>query len=71
MALQKLQVNLDERLILEVDAYADALHINRTAAVSVLLTRALQAENFTTDFSRFMDAYEAEKAAQGGEFLAK
>lgn len=71
MALQKLQVNLDERLIREVDAYADLLHVNRTAAVAVLLTRALQADTITRDLSRFMDAYEAEKAAQGGELLAK
>ena len=40
MALERLQVNVEGDLLRQVDAYADSLHITRTAAVSVLLSRA-------------------------------
>lgn len=64
MAVQKLVCNLDENLLRDVDAYASTLHINRTAAVSVLLSRALQADKFTDTLSDFMAAYKTEKAEQ-------
>ena len=57
MALQKVQMNLDEQLIKQVDEYAATLHVNRTAAVSVLLSRALQADKLAADLSDLMDAY--------------
>nr|CDL66319.1 unnamed protein product [uncultured bacterium] len=69
MALQKLVCNVDERLLGQVDKYAELLHITRTAAVSVLLSRALQAEKLTDSLSAVMDAYKAGQAAreaQGG-----
>ena len=34
MALERLQVNVEGDLLRQVDAYADSLHITRTAAVS-------------------------------------
>ena len=61
MALQKLVCNVDEKLLSQVDQYAEFLHITRTAAVSVLLSRALQADRLSSDLSRLMDAYESEK----------
>lgn len=72
MALQKLVCNVDEMLLKQVDDYAELLHITRTAAVSVLLSRALQAEKLTDSLSAMMDAYKAEKAVKeaqgsGGE----
>ena len=60
-ALQKVQVNLEEELVKRVDEYAASLHVNRTAAVSVLLSMALQSNRLASDFSRFLDFYEAEK----------
>ena len=57
MALQKVQMNLDEQLIKQVDEYAATLHVNRTAAVSVLLSRALQADKLAADLSDLMDVY--------------
>lgn len=69
MALQKLVCNVDEMLLEQVDEYADLLHITRTSAVSVLLSRALHADKFTDSLFAMMDAYKAEKAAkeaQGG-----
>lgn len=69
MALVKLYCNIEGDLLKQVDEYAELLHITRTAAVSVLLSRALQAEKLTDSISAMMDAYKAEKAAkeaQGG-----
>ena len=53
MALERLQVNVEGDLLRQVDAYADSLHITRTAAVSVLLSRALQADKLAAEI---MDA---------------
>ena len=64
MSLQKVQVNLDAFLVERVDDYAKTLHVNRTAAISVLLSRALQAEKSLNDLGRLLDAYDAEKGAQ-------
>lgn len=61
LALQKVQVNLDEALIRQLDAYANSLHINRTAAVSVLLTQALQADKLSDTLAEMMSVYKAEK----------
>lgn len=69
MALERLQVNIESALLKQIDEYAELLHITRTAAVSVLLSRALQAEKLTDSLSTMMDVYKAEKAAkeaQGG-----
>lgn len=69
MSLVKLYCNIEGDLLKQVDEYAELLHITRTAAVSVLLSRALQAEKLTDSLSAMMDAYKAEKAAkeaQGG-----
>lgn len=41
MALKKLAVNVKPELIDKIDAYADKLNITRTAAVSVLISQAL------------------------------
>ena len=64
MSLQKVQVNLDASLVDRVDDYAKTIHVNRTAAISVLLSRALQAEKSMKDLGRLLDAYDAEKGGQ-------
>lgn len=69
MSLVKLYCNIEGDLLKQVDEYAELLHITRTAAVSVLLSRALQVEKLTVSLSALLDAYKAEKAAkeaQGG-----
>lgn len=61
MSSVKLICNLDERLLSQVDDYANMLHITRTAAVSVLLSRALQTEKMADSLTELVDAYKAEK----------
>ena len=45
-------------LIDQVDEYAAQLHINRTAAVNVLITRALQYERVYAALPQMMQAYQ-------------
>lgn len=66
MALERLQINVDSELLKQVDNYAEMLHITRTAAVSVLLSRALQSEKLTDAFVGLMDAYNADKELRNG-----
>ena len=64
MSLRKLACNIDESLIEQLDEYAASLHITRTAAVSVLLSTALQAQKSMNTLEELMKAYKAEKAVQ-------
>lgn len=59
--VKKLVCNIDSELLSMVDAYAANLHVNRTAAVSVLLSTALKQDRLMTDLGRMMDAIEAQK----------
>lgn len=60
--IKKLVCNIDAELLAMVDAYASSLHVNRTAAVSVLLSTALKQDRFMADMGRLLDAVDAEKA---------
>lgn len=42
MALKKIMLNLDEALLTDIEEYAGKMHLNRTAAISVLCSTALQ-----------------------------
>lgn len=44
---RRLICNLDAALLERVDAYAQRMHITRTAAVAVLLSRGLEVEQKT------------------------
>ena len=62
--VKKLVCNIDSGLLAQVDAYAATLHVNRTAAVSVLISTALKQEHMMNDFRRLLDLVDAEKAQQ-------
>lgn len=42
MALKRINMNLTEDLLEKIDAYADVMGINRSAAISVLVSTQLQ-----------------------------
>lgn len=63
MALKKCMIGFDEELLAEIEAYAAKMHINRTAAVTVLCSTALQAQKAMNTLDEFMQAFKAEKAA--------
>ena len=54
-------MNMDEDLIAQLDAWAASNHVNRTAAVSILLSTALKQDKLMYDLGRMMDAFEAQK----------
>lgn len=58
MQMQKLVCNVDNSLMEKLDEYAASLHVTRTAAVAVLLSRGLQVEEAAR-------AVAAEQAASG------
>lgn len=41
----RLTLNIDDELISRVEEYAEEMHINRSAAISVLLSQAVSANN--------------------------
>lgn len=60
--VKKLVCNIDADLLSMVDDYAASLHVNRTAAVSVLLTTALKQDRLMADLSRMMDLVNSDKS---------
>lgn len=64
MALKRIVMNLDEDLVKKIDSYAEKLHINRTAAASVLLSSAAETQEFMTHFPELMEAYRTEDERQ-------
>lgn len=55
-------VNLTTELADQVDAYAEDMGINRTSAVSVLLSMALNSQKAMSDLGKLMKAYEEEQS---------
>lgn len=64
VALKKCMIGFDEELLAEIEAYAAKMHINRTAAVTVLCSTALQTQKTMNTLDDFMQLIKAEKAAQ-------
>ena len=41
MSLKRLSINLDEKVVDKVDQYAESIGVNRTAAITFLITQGL------------------------------
>ena len=54
--------NLPKGLVDDVDAYGESMNINRTSAVSVLLSQALKAQKGMDDLGEFLKLYQEEQA---------
>jgi len=63
VALKKCMIGFDEELLAEIETYAAKMHINRTAAVTVLCSTALQAQRTMNTLEDFMELYKSEKSA--------
>ena len=64
MALKKLIVNVDEKLLQKLDEYAEAYHVNRTSAVSFLLTEALEQKQAMNTMQELLKIYQSEQNKQ-------
>lgn len=63
----RINLNLAEELVKDIDAYASSLHITRTAAISVLCSQALQGIKTVDVVGTLMNAYSAEQAKKGAK----
>ena len=53
--------NLPSSLVDQVDAYGESMHINRTSAVSVLLSMALNSQKAMSDMSDLLKLLQEEQ----------
>lgn len=65
MPLKRYSLNFDTELMAQVEAYAQQLHINRSAALSVLISQALQAQKGIDALSMLTDVVKAQQLAAG------
>lgn len=57
----RVNLNLSDDLVKEIDEYAKSLHITRTAAISVLCSNALQGIKTVGAVDSMMKAYQQEQ----------
>jgi len=61
MALKRLVVQIEETLFNDIENYAKDMHLNRTAAVSVLLTNSLKTEKGMATLTELLKVYNEQK----------
>lgn len=61
----RINLNLAEDLVKDIDVYAKSLHITRTAAISVLCSNALQSIKTVDVVETMMNVYKAEQVKDG------
>lgn len=60
----RLQITMTDSLVKKVDAYAKSLGIARSAAISVLVSQALQAQESMGTLGDIMEAYKKEQSGK-------
>lgn len=66
MANKKYTLTMDDALMARVEEYAERLHIGRYAAISVLVSQALDGQQALTTLGDFVQLYKAESAQKIG-----
>lgn len=61
MALKRINLNLDEELLSQLDDYANQMHITRSAAISVLLSQLFQGQKTMQTMGDLVSMYKDEK----------
>ena len=61
MALKRINLNLDEELLSQLDDYANQMHITRSAAISVLLSQLFQGQKTMQTMGDLVSLYKDEK----------
>lgn len=56
---QKVVLNMEKELVKKLDNYAEKLHVNRTSAVSVILSMYLDGINSVSEMAKIMDELKA------------
>jgi hypothetical protein len=63
---KRLMMNLPVELFDQLDAYARKMNINRTSAVCVLLTQALNNQNLVSDLNKLVNIVSLENGQRTG-----
>lgn len=63
--ITRVTVNLNSELVEQVDKYAEDMNINRTAAVAVLLSQAVNSQKAMSDLGELLTMVKAEQLKQG------
>lgn len=61
MALKRVNLNMDEELLLQLDDYANKMHISRSSALAVLLSQLFQGQQTMDTMNTLLKAYNDEK----------
>lgn len=61
MALKRINLNLDEELLSQLDDYANQMHITRSSAISVLLSQLFQGQKTMQTMGDLVSLYKDEK----------
>lgn len=65
--ITRVTVNLNSELVNQVDKYAEDMNINRTAAVAVLLSQAVNSQKAMSDLGELLTMVKAEQIKQANE----
>ncbi len=61
MSLKRVNLNMDEELLLQLDDYANKMHISRSSALAVLLSQLFQGQQTMDTMNTLLKAYNDEK----------
>lgn len=62
--ITRVTVNLNSELVNQVDKYAENMNINRTSAVAVLLSQAVNSQKAMNDLGELIKLYQEEQQKQ-------
>ena len=65
--ITRVTVNLNSELVNQVDKYAEDMNINRTAAVAVLLSQAVNSQKAMSDLGELLTMVKAKQIKQAKE----
>ena len=65
--ITRVTVNLNSELVNQVDKYAENMNINRTAAVAVLLSQAVNSQKAMSDLGELLTMVKADQIKQAKE----
>lgn len=57
---KKLMISIDEKLLDEIEAYAEQMYLNRSAAISFLCATSLQTSSAMKTLEKLLEVYEKE-----------
>ena len=63
--MKKVTMNFDEQLLSDIQEYADKMHINRSAAISVMCSEFLKNQKLVSTLDEMMTLVKQQKSISG------